>query len=545
MRILGLGKEFELSTKEFGEHIKKIHPEIKTLFLSENNDVISVDMIEVEKDNRKQGVGTAVMNDIVSYADANNKTLEALPGLQDDRKGTTSRGRLVNFYKRFGFVENKGRNKDFSRKSGAMYRTPSDIRFRKGQDFRDGHGAPAMDYKTLQEAIEESGDVNLSEIITGKQELVPDSFFDTAIVSTKSGKRGYKGAIQFGYNTKSGIESIEAIKDLRDRIKEGAKPEKLKAKAYRAVPNSVEVNELIDRDWVTLSKDFADKHGLARFGKGEYKIIEQDVPINKLWWDGNDINEIGYDVEDNIRFRRGNADNLMDNADNFKDNVKDYNAFLNNALNNAADKQALIDKARSEGLSSLPKVIEQYLAEIDNPAELEAIKNELRVDMPDEAMRYLLWRNANPNDGSVAWRAKESMKMQELDPNVLFRRGLMPLPNAFNEYERRVRSRYNTGFKAQMFRIEEGWFDKMTSLRILQEAIAGKDIPGNQNAYQLENQLSSKNAAEIERYNKRVIEPMLQAVHKVFGNSLTDADLYLMAKHGLERNDKMAYYYAQ
>ena len=128
-------------------------------------------------------------------------------------------------------------------------------------------------------------------------------------------------------------------------------------------------------------------------------------------------------------FRR--ADNLMDNADNFKDNVKDYNAFLNKALNNAADKQALIDKSRSEGLSSLPKVIEQYLAEIDNPAELEAIKNELRVDMPDEAMRYLLWRNANPNDGSVAWRAKESMKMQELDPNVLFRRGLIPLPNAF------------------------------------------------------------------------------------------------------------------
>ena len=55
------------------------------------------------------------------------------------------------------------------------------------------------------------------------------------------------------------------------------------------------------------------------------------------------------------------------------------------------------------------------------------------------------------------------------------------------------------GFRAQMFRVEEGWFDKMTSLRILQEAIAGKDIPGQQNAYQLENQLSSKNAGQIER----------------------------------------------
>ena len=52
----------------------------------------------------------------------------------------------------------------------------ADIRFRKDQDFRDAHGAPAMDYETLREAIEESGDVNLSEIITGRQELVPDSF---------------------------------------------------------------------------------------------------------------------------------------------------------------------------------------------------------------------------------------------------------------------------------------------------------------------------------------------------------------------------------
>ena len=82
------------------------------------------------------------------------------------------------------------------------------------------------------------------------------------------------------------------------------------------MPNSLEVNELIDRDWVTLSKDYADKHGLARFGKGEYKIIEQDVPINKLWWDGNDINEIGYDVEENVRFRTDNAEKLFENADN-------------------------------------------------------------------------------------------------------------------------------------------------------------------------------------------------------------------------------------
>ena len=344
----------------------------------------------------------------------------------------------------------------------------------------------------------------------------------------------YKGMSPARALSKNGFDSkkgSEYFRDFAKRLKENP-VDYFEAKMQRMVPISEFAAVAVPLGTSTETTKKLREAGL--------KVVKYDPTV-----EGDRQAKVAKASDkSDIRFRRGNADNLMDNADNFKDNVKDYNAFLNNALNNTTNKQALIDKARSEGLSSLPKVIEQYLAEIDNPAELEAIKNELRVDMPDEAMRYLLWRNANPNDGSVAWRAKESMKMQELDPNVLFRRGSIPLPNAFNEYERRVRSRYNKGFKAQMFRIEEGWFDKMTSLRILQEAIAGKDIPGNQNAYQLENQLSSKNAAEIERYNKRVIEPMLQAVHKVFGNSLTDADLYLMAKHGLERNDKMAYYYA-
>ena len=117
-------EEFKLGVKEFGEYVKRIYPEVKTLFLSELNDVISIDMIEVERDKRKQGVGASVMRALVLYADANNKTLEALPGLKDDRRGTTSRGRLVNFYKSFGFVENKGRNKNFRMRAGGMYRTP-------------------------------------------------------------------------------------------------------------------------------------------------------------------------------------------------------------------------------------------------------------------------------------------------------------------------------------------------------------------------------------------------------------------------------------
>ncbi|MDC1446571.1 hypothetical protein N8344_01205, partial [bacterium] len=35
------------------------------------------------------------------------------PGLLDKQHGTTSQSRLRKFYKRFGFIDNKGRNKNY------------------------------------------------------------------------------------------------------------------------------------------------------------------------------------------------------------------------------------------------------------------------------------------------------------------------------------------------------------------------------------------------------------------------------------------------
>ena len=97
---------------------------IKTLLLTETQEYISLDMIEIDKEYRKQGIGTFVMIHLIRYADNVGKEIILLPGVSDDRKGTTSRGRLVAFYKQFGFVENKGRNKDFTKKGGSMFRKP-------------------------------------------------------------------------------------------------------------------------------------------------------------------------------------------------------------------------------------------------------------------------------------------------------------------------------------------------------------------------------------------------------------------------------------
>jgi ribosomal protein S18 acetylase RimI-like enzyme len=89
----------------------------------EKGDDVTLGMITVPKDKRKQGVGSAAMNDLIEYADTNNKRVKLTPDVKGSDQGTTSRKRLVDFYKRFGFVENKGRNKDFTVSEG-MFRLP-------------------------------------------------------------------------------------------------------------------------------------------------------------------------------------------------------------------------------------------------------------------------------------------------------------------------------------------------------------------------------------------------------------------------------------
>ena len=87
-------------------------------------------------------------------------------------------------------------------------------------------------------------------------------------------------------------ESGKAIQTAIDDIRNGKK--EVKIKVYRAVPTSVKESKLRNGDWVTPSKEYAEMHGNNRL-KGKYRIIEDEVPAGELWWDGNDVNEWGFD----------------------------------------------------------------------------------------------------------------------------------------------------------------------------------------------------------------------------------------------------------
>ena len=137
--------------------------------------------------------------------------------------------------------------------------------------------------------IENSPDVNLEDIALGYN-LQPDDYFDNP--------RAYMN------NTAYGLESAHVIKNALDAIKNGEKD--VKVKVYRAVPTSVKEGKLRNGDWVTPSKKYAEMHGDNRLD-GKYRIIEDEVPANQLWWDGNDANEFGFD--DGKEYRYKNAKN--------------------------------------------------------------------------------------------------------------------------------------------------------------------------------------------------------------------------------------------
>jgi predicted GNAT family N-acyltransferase len=93
-----------------------------TLDLSESKstDIINLSRIVLPKQDRGKGIGTKVMLDIIRYADENNKRITLTPSKDF---GGTSVSRLIDFYKKFGFVENKNRYKDFTIRD-SMYREP-------------------------------------------------------------------------------------------------------------------------------------------------------------------------------------------------------------------------------------------------------------------------------------------------------------------------------------------------------------------------------------------------------------------------------------
>lgn len=157
--------------------------------------------------------------------------------------------------------------------------------------------------KARRDDWESSGsDVNLEDIALGYTPQ-PDDYFSHPE--------------RYSQNTPHGLESVKAINTAIDAIKNGEKD--VKVKVYRAVPTSVKEGKLRNGDWVTLSKKYAEMHGTNRL-EGKYRIIEDEVPANQLWWDGNDANEFGFDDGKAYKYKNAKNNRKLNDLVTYDDN---------------------------------------------------------------------------------------------------------------------------------------------------------------------------------------------------------------------------------
>ena len=140
----------------------------------------------------------------------------------------------------------------------------------------------------------------------------------------------------------------------------------------------------------------------------------------------------------------------------------------------------------------------------------------------------------------------ESSSENVADEDLMFRDGDSVEYNkamARDIYERRVRS--------GMYQTVEALQDSMLGLKEAMEAVLkaegrGKtyieDVADYENAYLGENALSSKNKSDAAEFSRTLFKPMLEEAARLAGTADERAELtdYMMAKHGLERNEVMA-----
>jgi len=106
-------KEEMFQSSKIENQLKQKYLEVlEKLFLFEKGNYIELNLIKIKPEYKGKGWATKILDDLSEYAQENNKILTLTPS---DTFGA-SKSRLEKFYKRFGFVPNKGKNKDFTTK---------------------------------------------------------------------------------------------------------------------------------------------------------------------------------------------------------------------------------------------------------------------------------------------------------------------------------------------------------------------------------------------------------------------------------------------
>ena len=187
---------------------------------------------------------------------------------------------------------------------------------------------------------------------------------------------------------------------------------------------------------------------------------------------------------------------------------------------------------------------------------LRGLKIAKSVKLTDKDVAYILyksWKNMRNGGKPTVMDAAEDALMRskthydEIPENdVMFRDG-----DSVEYRKAQARNLYEQRVSRGLYQMQEAILDSMLGLKEAMEAVLKaeggytgriEDVAGYENPYLGENRLSSVNQAECAAFAQTLFKPMLEEVAKLAKTAKERAELtdYMMAKHGLERNDVMA-----
>lgn len=288
-------------------------------------------------------------------------------------------------------------------------------------------------------------------------------------------------------DTPHGLESTQSIQKAIEAVKRGDRD--VKVKVYRAVPTSVKEGKLRNGDWVTPSKKYAEMHGNSRL-EGKYRIIEDEVPVDELWWDGNDANEWGYDNGKGYKYK------------NVKNNRKSDDLVTRDDKGNVIPPSKRFNQRKAdERYQKRTDGVKPSKAEV---ALLDALVERMRLSgmdvITDEAEGQRVLGMANGGDmrfeaarhKSEAARRRDEM-LRAIDQAKAFISGKTEQQTRAERRERERKFREET--KVLYDRVLAGNFDSVT-LQLLDDFI-NKVTPNNYYGRPLSKRLSERTLRKV------------------------------------------------
>lgn len=123
--ILTEAHRLSSAVEKLENDIKFKYPALDKLgiYMDDRKNSLFLSDLYVKKEFRGTGVGSAVMSEIVKFADDNHIPIVLIP----EPEGRSSVKKLIQFYRKFGFVINRGKDIDYLLSepfSMSMYRLP-------------------------------------------------------------------------------------------------------------------------------------------------------------------------------------------------------------------------------------------------------------------------------------------------------------------------------------------------------------------------------------------------------------------------------------